>query len=67
MPAEEVNGMKKNASSVNFVTLSASEVPRLLSTSDMSVTKDRSELSVRHLRSVISCATWSKSSLLNVS
>lgn len=35
MLAENVSGMKKKASSVSLVTLSASAIPRLLSTIDM--------------------------------
>lgn len=40
MLAEKVSGMKKKASSVSFVTLSASAMPRLLSTMDMFATRD---------------------------
>ena len=38
--AENVSGMKKNANSVTFVTLSASAIPRLLSTIDMFAIND---------------------------
>ncbi|KAL9020721.1 MAG: hypothetical protein Q9185_002037 [Variospora sp. 1 TL-2023] len=38
--AAKVRGMKKKANSVNLVTLSASAMPRLLSTSDMAVISD---------------------------
>jgi len=45
--AENVSGMKKKAISVNSVMFSASAIPRLLSTSDIVVSNDLSELSVR--------------------
>ncbi len=46
--AENVSGMKKNASSVNLVTLSASAIPLLLSIMDMFAIKDLQDFVVRY-------------------